>query len=141
MRKESLPLTSSREHCNVCYTAARFVSVGGHRIEPFRRAARASLASRELDRVMRDYLRGLLPYYRQVLGTLIVGSICGVIMNTAVVLPSILLGRAIDTVSAVAAGTAAPSAVGWAALTYLGGVLLTELPRAVKRWCLERTIP
>src|SRR5215218_11133255 len=90
---------------------------------------------------MRRYLHGLLPYYRQVLGTIVIGSICGLIMNTSVVLPPILLGRAIDTVSALDRGEAAPSAVGWAALAYLGGVLLMESARGVKRWCLERTIP
>src|SRR4051794_21418203 len=91
--------------------------------------------------MMREYLSGLRPYYRQVLGTIVIGSICGLIMNTSVVLPPILLGRAIDTVNAVAAGDDAPAAVGWAALAYLGGVLLMESARAVKRWCLERTIP
>jgi ATP-binding cassette subfamily B protein len=90
---------------------------------------------------MRHYLRGLLPYYRHVLGTIVIGSVCGMIMNTTVVLPPILLGRAIDAVNAVATGDAVPSAVGWAALAYLGGVLLMESARTVKRWCLERTIP
>jgi len=90
---------------------------------------------------MKHYLAGLRPYYRQVLGTIVIGSVCGLIMNTSVVLPPILLGRAIDAVSAVAAGEAAPIAVGYAALAYLGGVLLMESARAVKRWCLERTIP
>src|SRR6266542_5744328 len=75
---------------------------------------------------MHEYLRGLRPYYRHVLGTIVIGSVCGLIMNTAVVLPAILLGRAIDTVRALAAGTAPASAVGWAALAYLGGVLLME---------------
>ena len=90
---------------------------------------------------MQQYLRGLRPYYRQVLGTVVIGSICGLIMNTSVVLPAILLGRAVDTVRAVADGAAPVGAVGWAALAYLGGVLLMESARAVKRWCLERTIP
>ena len=90
---------------------------------------------------MRDYLRGLQPYYRHVLGTIVIGSICGLIMNTTVVLPAILLGRAIDTVGAAVDGTVPPSAVGWAALAYLGGVLVMETARAIKRWCLERTIP
>jgi ATP-binding cassette subfamily B protein len=90
---------------------------------------------------MRQYLSGLLPYYRQVLGTIVIGSICGLIMNTTVVLPPILLGRAIDTVNALADGAPSPAAVGLAALAYLGGVLLMESARAVKRWCLERTIP
>ena len=90
---------------------------------------------------MRTYLSGLRPYYRQVLGTIVIGSVCGLIMNTTVVLPPILLGRAIDTVGAMAAGEATSAAVGLAALAYLGGVLLMESARAVKRWCLERTIP
>ena len=90
---------------------------------------------------MREYLRGLLPYYRQVLGPVVIGCVCGLIMNTTVVLPPILLGRAIDTVRAFADGLAEPSAVGLAALAYLGGVLVMETARAIKRWCLERTIP
>src|SRR5215217_5849531 len=90
---------------------------------------------------MGQYLRGLLPYYRHVLGTIVVGSLCGLIMNTTVVLPPILLGRTIDTVTALAAGEATTAAVGYAALVYLGGVLLMESARAVKRWCLERPIP
>src|SRR3954467_14064202 len=90
---------------------------------------------------MRQYLRGLLPYYRHVLGTIVIGSVCGLIMNTTVVLPPILLGRAIDAVTALADGAATSREVGLAALAYLGGVLLMESARAVKRWCLERTIP
>src|SRR5439155_17943780 len=89
-----------------------------------------------VNRLMREYLRGLRPYYRHVLGTIVIGSVCGLIMNTAVVLPAILLGRAIDTVRAVAAGSAPATAVGWAALAYFGGVLLMESARTVKRWCL-----
>jgi ATP-binding cassette subfamily B protein len=90
---------------------------------------------------MRLYLRGLRPYYRHVLGSIVIGSVCGLIMNTTVVLPAILLGRAIDTVNAVAAGDTLAVEVGWAALAYLGGVLIMESARAFKRWCLERTIP
>ena len=90
---------------------------------------------------MDQYLRGLRPYYRHVLGTIVIGSVCGLIMNTTVVMPPILLGRAIDTVDALANGEATPAAVGLAALAYLGGVLLMESARAIKRWCLERTIP
>ena len=40
------------------------------------------------------------PYARQVAGLLSVGSLCGVLMNTAVVLPAILLGHAVDVVLA-----------------------------------------
>ena len=40
---------------------------------------------------MRYYLWELRPYFRQVSGQLVLGSIAGIIMNTAVVLPAILL--------------------------------------------------
>ena len=45
---------------------------------------------------MSYYLWEMRPYFRQVAGQLVLGSIAGIIMNTAVVLPAILLGRAID---------------------------------------------
>ena len=64
------------------------------------------------------------------------GSIAGIIMNTAVVLPAILLGRAIDTVRAFERGDVGAGAVGWAALAFVGGTLLTEVPCIVKRWWL-----
>jgi len=38
------------------------------------------------------------PYARHVAGELVLGSACGVIMNTAVALPALLLGRAVDQV-------------------------------------------
>jgi ABC-type multidrug transport system fused ATPase/permease subunit len=76
------------------------------------------------------------PYFRQVAGQLLLGSIAGIIMNTAVVLPAILLGRAIDTVRAFERGEVGPGAVGWVALAFVGGTLLTEVPRIVKRWWL-----
>jgi ATP-binding cassette subfamily B protein len=82
------------------------------------------------------YLWQLRPYFRQVLGQLIIGSIAGIIMNTMVVLPSILLGRAIDTALDVEKGTATLDALGWAALAFIGGTLLTEGPRIGKRWWL-----
>lgn len=66
--------------------------------------------------MMRQYLRGLLPYYRHVLGTIVIGSLCGLIMHATVVLPPILPGRAIDTVNALANGAVTPTAVGLAAL-------------------------
>jgi ABC-type multidrug transport system fused ATPase/permease subunit len=76
------------------------------------------------------------PYYRQVAGQLVLGSLAGIVMNTAVVLPAILLGRAIDTALALGRGHAAPVDVALAALLYLGGTLLTEVPRILKRWWL-----
>ena len=41
---------------------------------------------------MSYYLWEMRPYFRQVAGQLVLGSIAGFIMNTAVVLPAILLG-------------------------------------------------
>src|ERR671933_1531067 len=85
---------------------------------------------------MRYYLWEMRPYFRQVAGQLVLGSITGIIMNTAVVLPAILLGRAIDAALAFERGDVGAGAVGWAALAFVGGTLLTEVPRAAKRWWL-----
>ena len=82
------------------------------------------------------YLRELRRYFRQVAGQLVLGSIAGIVMNTAVVLPAILLGRAIDRALALERGEATPGDVGWAALAFIAGTLLTEVPRIVKRWWL-----
>ena len=76
------------------------------------------------------------PYFRQVAGQLVLGSAAGIVMNTAVVLPAILLGRAIDRALAFERGQAGAADVGWAALALLGGTLLTEVPRMGKRWWL-----
>jgi ABC-type multidrug transport system fused ATPase/permease subunit len=85
---------------------------------------------------MSYYLWEMRPYFRQVAGQLVLGSIMGIIMNTAVVLPAILLGRAIDTALAFERGEVSPGAVGWAALAFAGGTLLSEGPRIAKRWWL-----
>src|SRR5438093_6114281 len=85
---------------------------------------------------MRYYLWEMRPYFRQVAGQLVLGSLAGILMNTAVVLPAILLGRAIDTALALERGEADGTAVVWAALAFVGGTLLTEGPRVVKRWWL-----
>src|SRR5215468_10600737 len=85
---------------------------------------------------MRYYLWEMRPYFRQVAGQLVLGSIAGFIMNTAVVLPAVLLGRAIDAALAFERGEVGSGAVGWAALAFVGGTLLTEVPRIVKRWWL-----
>ena len=82
------------------------------------------------------FLWGMRPYFRQVAGQLALGSVSGVIMNTAVVLPAILLGRAIDRVLSLERGEATAVDVGWAALAFIGGTLLTEVPRIGKRWWL-----
>src|SRR5437867_4428936 len=85
---------------------------------------------------MFDYLRELRRYFRKVAGQLVLGSIAGIVMNTAVVLPAILLGRAIDRALALERGEATPGDVGWAALVFIAGTLLTEVPRIAKRWWL-----
>jgi ATP-binding cassette, subfamily B, multidrug efflux pump len=84
----------------------------------------------------RHYLWEMRPYFRQTAGELVFGSICGIVMNTAVVLPAILLGRAIDAALALEQGRADPATVGWAVLAFVGGTLLTEVPRGFKRWWL-----
>ncbi|MGH8070110.1 MAG: ABC transporter ATP-binding protein [Candidatus Entotheonellia bacterium] len=85
---------------------------------------------------MSYYLWEMRPYFRQVAGQLVLGSLTGIIMNTAVVLPPILLGWAIDAALAFERGDVGPGAVGWAALAFVGGTLLTEGPRIAKRWWL-----
>src|SRR5262247_279665 len=85
---------------------------------------------------MTYYLWEMRPYFRQVAGQLALGSIAGIIMNTAVVLPAILLGHAIDRALALARGEATAADVAWAALVFMAGTLLTEVPRIAKRWWL-----
>jgi ABC-type multidrug transport system fused ATPase/permease subunit len=82
------------------------------------------------------YLWELRPYFRQVAGQLVLGALAGIVMNTAVVLPPILLGRAIDRALALERGQATAADVGWAALAFVAGTLLTEGPRILKRWWL-----
>ena len=82
------------------------------------------------------YLWAMRGSFRQVAGALVLGSLAGIVMNTAVVLPPILLGRAIDAALAVERGAGSPAAVGWAALMYVGGTLLSEGARVLKRWWL-----
>ena len=55
-------------------------------------------------------------------------------MNTAVVLPAILLGRAIDTATAWSKGEVSSAAVLWAGVAYAGGVALSQGGRLLKRW-------
>jgi len=85
---------------------------------------------------MKHYLWELRPYFRQVAGELIIGSICGILMNTMVVLPAVMLGRAIDVTLAFDKGQASLTDVTWAALAFLGGTLATQIPRLGKRWWL-----
>jgi ABC-type multidrug transport system fused ATPase/permease subunit len=57
-------------------------------------------------------------------------------MNTAVVLPSVLLGHAINTVLAYRHGQASGGAVTMAAVLLIGGSAAVELPRIGKRYWL-----
>src|SRR2546429_7733542 len=85
---------------------------------------------------MLAFLWEMRRYFRKVAGQLVLGSVAGIVMNTAVVLPAILLGRAIDRALSLARGEATAADVGWAALAFVGGTLLTEVPRIGKRWWL-----
>lgn len=82
------------------------------------------------------YLWKLRPYYRQTAGQLFLGSVSGIAMNIAVVLPALLLGRAIDAVVQQGNGNATQLAVLQAIALYVLGTLATELPRIGKRWWL-----
>jgi ATP-binding cassette subfamily B multidrug efflux pump len=82
------------------------------------------------------FWRALRPYVRQVAGLFVVGSLCGIIMNTTVVLPSVLLGHAVDVVLKVRHDAAGGAAVISAVLLLVAGSLATELPRVPKRWLL-----
>lgn len=74
--------------------------------------------------------------FRQVAGELAIGSVGGIVMNIAVVLPAILLGRAVDAVLAFDNGAATAATVQVAAVAYVGGMALHQLPRVVKRYWL-----
>lgn len=82
------------------------------------------------------FLWSIRPYFRQVAGELLLGSIAGILMNTAVVLPAILLGQAIDTALAFSRQEVAASAVTRAVLLFVAGTVATEAPRLFKRWFL-----
>ncbi|OGO23218.1 MAG: hypothetical protein A2Z28_07850 [Chloroflexi bacterium RBG_16_51_9] len=83
-----------------------------------------------------QFIVSMRHYMRQVAGQLVLGSVCGIAMNTAVVLPALLLGRAINKVLALSRGEATSTDVTWAVLALIGGTLLTEVPRIGKRWWL-----
>ena len=82
------------------------------------------------------FLWRMRPYFRQVAGELVLGSMCGIAMNTAVVLPALLLGHAVDEVLRLSRGESTPAAVTLAAILFIGGTLATEVPRLGKRWWL-----
>jgi ABC-type multidrug transport system fused ATPase/permease subunit len=78
----------------------------------------------------------MAPYLRQVAGLLTLGSLVGLVMNTAVVLPAVFLGRAVDTVVHARTGQASGADVTRAVLLFVAATALTELPRIGKRWWL-----
>lgn len=55
------------------------------------------------------FLWRMRPYFRQVAGELLLGSLCGILMNTAIVLPALLLGRAVDEVLRLSRGQSTPA--------------------------------
>lgn len=85
----------------------------------------------------RQYLKAMIPYMKQVAGLLAIGSLGGVVMNTVVVLPALLLGRAIDTAIAWGEGQATSSDVLRAGLAYVAAVAFYQAARLVKRWGLR----
>jgi ATP-binding cassette subfamily B multidrug efflux pump len=87
-------------------------------------------------RAATGFLRPMGPYFRQVAGLLVVGSVAGIVMNVAVVLPAVLLGRAIDTVLAFQRGEADSGDLAWAAVLLVLGTAATEVPRVGKRYWL-----
>jgi ATP-binding cassette subfamily B multidrug efflux pump len=87
--------------------------------------------------LIRRFLQAIWPYLKQVSGLLIIGSLGGIVMNTAVVLPAVLLGRAIDTATAWGTGRGTGADVLWAGLAYAGGMALYQGARLVKRWGLR----
>ena len=97
----------------------------------------ASPASSPAPALTSNFLRGILGYLRQTAGQLTLGSISGIFTNSLVVLPAVLLGRAIDKVLAWQAGQVDVRSVKWAIAAYAGGVFLTEGPRVGKRWWLR----
>jgi ABC-type multidrug transport system fused ATPase/permease subunit len=85
---------------------------------------------------MAHYLWKLRPYYQQTAGQLVLGSLAGIAMNTAVVLPAVFLGRAIDSAQHFTQGQATRAALLQAILLFVAATLATELPRMGKRWWL-----
>jgi ATP-binding cassette subfamily B multidrug efflux pump len=85
----------------------------------------------------RRFLQAVWPYLKQVSGLLLIGSLGGIIMNTAVVLPAVLLGRAIDTATGWSAGRSTGADVLWAGVAYAGGMAVYQGARLVKRWGLR----
>src|SRR2546423_11019798 len=78
----------------------------------------------------------LRPYARRSAGLLVIGSLAGILMNTAVVLPSVALGHAVDTVESYDRGQTDAHAVTGACFLLVAAALATEIPRIGKRFWL-----
>ena len=83
------------------------------------------------------FLWKIRPYHRQIRGLLLLGLVAGIIMNTAVVLPAILLGRAIDAALAFENGDTTIRALAFASIAYVGGCSLNLCAQIGKRWWLR----
>ncbi len=82
------------------------------------------------------FLLALRPYFRQVAGLIAVGSLAGLVMNVAIVLPAIFLGRAINAVLAYERHTTSGESVAVAAALFVGATAATQVPRIGKRYWL-----
>ena len=85
----------------------------------------------------RRFLRAIIPYMKQVAGLLTIGSVGGLVMNTAVVLPAILFGRTIDMALDWSQDQAGSGDVWRAGLAYAGATAFYQGARLVKRWGLR----
>ncbi|MGI6366985.1 MAG: ABC transporter ATP-binding protein [Anaerolineae bacterium] len=84
-------------------------------------------------------------YYAQVAGLLLLGSLFGIVMNLTVVLPAVLLGRAVDAALAASQASGAElvavrRSLYAAAALYAGGMLLHGAARVGKRWYLRAAL-
>lgn len=85
----------------------------------------------------RHFLLRLRPYYRQVAGLLVVGSVAGIAMNVAIVLPAVFLGRALNTVLDYQRHHATAGQVAVAAGLFVAATAATQVPRIAKRFWLD----
>jgi ATP-binding cassette subfamily B multidrug efflux pump len=84
----------------------------------------------------RSFLFALRPYFRQIAGLLVVGSLSGIVMNVAIVLPAVFLGRAINSVLSFERHRASGRSVAVAAALFVAATATTQLPRIAKRYWL-----
>jgi ATP-binding cassette subfamily B multidrug efflux pump len=82
------------------------------------------------------FLLDLRPYFRQVAGLLVIGSLAGIVMNVAIVLPAVFLGRAINAVLGYELHTTSGGRVALAAALFVVATAATQLPRIAKRYWL-----